>query len=258
MQGAARPIGSSARSSVWPKDTSTCGQLVLRFIKPTVTACLARPALCSVEFFKCIQHCYVWFWYYRCCLKSITFVFFPLPKYNFLWLRIWSLVYLNWKECLIEWSHFSFWILSVPLCSSFSFSTSLSQCVCLYCEKSPCAELCKVHGVCPCWSTGWRTDRWWPHSPQRTTFLLVLIDLCGFVRDTRTRTWVFYSQTLPPFFLLSLFFVAFSSLHWTVYQIAPQVYLCPHVTNKVMQQAGVWYDLFLQTAAFVRVTLRQP
>lgn len=118
-------------------------------------------------------------------------------------------------------------------------------CVCSCREKFPGAELCKVHRVCPCRSTGWRTDRWWPHSPQRTTFQLVLIDLCGFVCATRTRTPVFIVTTSPHF--LSLFFVVSSSLCLAGYQITQQAYLCPHVAIKVIQQESgtprLWHGL---------------
>lgn len=131
---------------------------------------------------------------------------------------------------------------------SLSLSLTHSLSIRVFTLQKLSFEWCKVHGACPCRSTGWRTDRLRPHSPRRTTFQLVLIDLCGFVRATRTRTSFFYRRHFPPHFL-SFFFVAFPSLRLTVYQITRQTYLCPHGSNKVIREAGrmkgVWYGKLL-------------
>lgn len=82
-------------------------------------------------------------------------------------------------------------------------------------REVPCCQIVQSALRCPCLSTGWRTDRWWPHSPQCTTFQLLLIDLCCCVcdRDKDTDSCVITS----PLFL-SLFLMVSFSLCFTINQ----------------------------------------
>lgn len=211
------------------------------FFKPTVTWCLARPAFCFVLFFE-VQRTLV------CLILLLSLLFYIHQhlfygyfkiKFQFLWLGVLK----NQREprsskpkkCLIERSDFFLSFLSL-----FSLSLSLS------CEKFSWQIFAKCTGCVLAGPRGWRTDWWWPHSPRRTTFQLVLIVLCVFVRATRTRTPVYFlSSPLPPCFLY-IFFV-FIALCFVLFFLLIALNSLPdhtkhisrpHKANKVIQREG--------------------